>query len=89
MPQPSPTRQERDSDRWMQVVLHRRGHRWVFRWEPGGENDLIDRLTSLADDEASPLDWYDAAVLTHHVTRQAKASSPADSQSEPDPDDAA
>ena len=62
---------------WLQVVMHRLGHRWVFRWEPGSEGALIDHLSTLAGSKDAPLDWFDAIILSHHVTQQSKAALPA------------
>ena len=77
MGQSSPTdRQQRvrPVGDWLQVVMHRRGHRWVFRWAPGSEGVLIDHLSTLAGSKDAPLDWFDAVMISHHVTQQSKAA---------------
>ncbi|UCD74721.1 MAG: hypothetical protein JSV91_13150 [Phycisphaerales bacterium] len=81
MAQPLPTDRDQDvrpTGNWLQVVMHRRGHRWVFRWEPGSESALIDHLTTLAAAKDVPFDWFDAIVISHHVTQQSKAALLAD-----------
>jgi hypothetical protein len=44
-------------------------HRWQFRWDPGCESQLIDRVAHLAGQPDVPFDWYDAAVICRHITQ--------------------
>lgn len=50
-----------------QVVLEKGGHRYVFRYHPGQEAQLIRGLAKLAGDPKSQIKWIDAAVLTHQL----------------------
>ncbi len=43
--------------------------RWSFRWEPGDESLLINRIAELARDPQIPFDWFDAAVVCKHVAQ--------------------
>ena len=44
-------------------------HRWQFRWDPGCESQLIDRVAHLASQPDVPFDWYDAAVICRHIAQ--------------------
>ena len=61
-PQPSPS-----ADTRRQVVLVKGAQRWVFRYAPGDEVRLLGDLARLAEDPASGLTWFDAAVLSHQM----------------------
>jgi hypothetical protein len=39
----------------------------VFRYRSGEEGQLLQTLIDLAENPASPLDWFDAAVLSHQM----------------------
>jgi hypothetical protein len=43
--------------------------RWLFRWDPGDEAGLINRIAEMARDPEIPFDWYDAAVVCKHVAQ--------------------
>jgi hypothetical protein len=45
------------------LILHKGGEKFVFRYEQGQEEDLLDVLTEHAEDERTSFDWIDAAVL--------------------------
>jgi hypothetical protein len=51
------------------VALLKGEHRWTFRWDPGCEAQLIDRVATLAGQSDVPLDWYDAAVICRHIAQ--------------------
>ncbi|MDH3582748.1 MAG: hypothetical protein OER86_00875 [Phycisphaerae bacterium] len=53
-----------------QLVLVKKQHRWVFRYEPGEEAALLRSLADSARDPDSQLDWFDAAVLSHQLRGQ-------------------
>lgn len=53
-----------------QLSLDKGGHRYVFRYRPGGEADVIGAFASLASDETSGFDWFDAAVLSYQMGRR-------------------
>ena len=50
-----------------QLTLVKKGHYYLFRYVPGEEAALIHTLMEKADDPACPLDWFDAAVLSHQM----------------------
>ena len=51
------------------VALRKGDQHWHFRWAPGDEASLINRIAELARDPAIPFDWYDAAVLCKHIAQ--------------------
>lgn len=51
------------------LSLIRGSERWCFRWDPGDESLLINRIAELARDPEIPFDWYDAAVVCKHVAQ--------------------
>lgn len=53
-----------------QVALQKGSQRYVFHCAPGEEGKLLASLARLADDPATDLDWFDAAVLSHQLGRQ-------------------
>lgn len=42
-------------------------HKYIFRYTPGCENQVIDEIMRLADDPDTNLDWLDAATLGFQV----------------------
>jgi len=50
-----------------QLTLVKKGHYYLFRYVPGEEAVLIQTLMEKADDPTCPLDWFDAAVLSHQM----------------------
>jgi len=67
------------------LCLVKGGHRYVFRYSPGGEDDMLDAIMELAESDSSPIDWLDAATLSFQVTRNTaadclQAMSPTDEQ---------
>lgn len=54
------------------VSLHKGEHRYVFRYCPGRESELLASFVELAMDEDAEFDWFDAAVLSYHMGRQAE-----------------
>lgn len=55
------------ANEWKQLTLVKADQRWVFRYCPGEEAELMSMLADAARDPASPLDWFDAAVLSHQM----------------------
>lgn len=53
-----------------ELVLVKRGQRYVFRCAPGEEAQLLEQLRTLVDDPGNDLTWFDAAVLSHQVGRR-------------------
>lgn len=55
---------------WIQLSLVKGGQRYVFRYRPGGEADVINAFAELAGDDESQFDWFDAAVLSYQLGRR-------------------
>jgi len=53
-----------------QVSLVKGAHRYLFRYTPGSEAEVIGAFSSLADDHESEFDWFDAAVLSYQIGQQ-------------------
>ena len=53
-----------------QLSLVKGVERFVFRYQPGQEPDVIDAFASLADNQESEFDWFDAAVLSYQMGRR-------------------
>ena len=51
--------------------------RYIFRYEPGSEESVLDSFVDMANDRANKFDWFDAAVLSFqlskHLVEQADA----------------
>ncbi len=48
-----------------------KGHdRYVFRYAPGREADIIAAFASMASDPNADFDWFDAAVLSYQMGRR-------------------
>lgn len=58
------------------ITLIKGADRWRFRWVPGQEHHLIDALADMAGDATYPLDWFDAAVVSHQITNQLEIGGP-------------
>ena len=53
-----------------QLSLVKGEERFVFRYEAGHEPEVIDAFASLAGNESSCFDWFDAAVLSYQMGRR-------------------
>jgi hypothetical protein len=53
-----------------QISLVKGAQRYVFRYTPGSEPQIIDSFVDLADDASSEFDWFDAAVLSYQMGKQ-------------------
>ena len=42
---------------------------FVFRYDPGYEEALLDSIVELANDRANNFDWFDAAVLSFQLSK--------------------
>lgn len=60
------------------ITLVKGEQRWRFHLERGREGEMIDLLSELALDPDHPLDWFDAAVVSHQITRHFETGPPAD-----------
>lgn len=52
-----------------QLVLNKGKEKYIFRYEHGCEDDLLDALIDQATDQQSDFDWFDAAVLSFRLTQ--------------------
>jgi hypothetical protein len=52
-----------------QMVLSKGGEKFIFRYEAGREDELLDALVGQARDKRTSFDWFDAAVLSFKLTQ--------------------
>jgi hypothetical protein len=52
-----------------QLVLNKGAEKFIFRYEDGREDELLDALIEQAKDERTDFDWFDAAVLSFKLTQ--------------------
>lgn len=52
-----------------QLVLNKGAEKFIFRYEDGRENELLDALVERAKDSRTSFDWFDAAVLSFKLTQ--------------------
>lgn len=52
-----------------QLVLNKGAEKFIFRYECGHEDDLLDALIEQAKDKRTGFDWFDAAVLSFKLTQ--------------------
>ena len=43
--------------------------RFIFRYEPGREENVLDAFVDLANERSSAFDWFDAAVLSFQLSK--------------------
>ena len=53
-----------------QLSLVKGEERFVFRYQTGHESEVIDAFASLAANQGSRFDWFDAAVLSYQMGRR-------------------
>ena len=53
-----------------QLSLVKGEERFVFRYAAGQEAEVIDAFASMASDQQSAFDWFDAAVLSYQLGRR-------------------
>lgn len=53
-----------------QLSLVKGDERFVFRYQAGQEASIVDAFASMAADERSRFDWFDAAVLSYQMGRR-------------------
>jgi hypothetical protein len=53
------------------LSLAKGGHKYVFRYRPGAENEIVDEIMNLAESREANLDWLDAATLGFQVAQHA------------------
>ena len=52
-----------------QLVLNKGVEKFIFRYESGCENELLDALIEQAKDNRNSFDWFDAAVISFKLTQ--------------------
>ena len=43
--------------------------RFVFHYQPGSEEDILDAFVNMAHDRKTDFDWFDAAVLSFQLSK--------------------
>lgn len=59
--------------RRQKLTLVKGSHRFVFEYNEGNEPELVGSFVALAGDPDSEFDWFDAAVLSYQMGRQAES----------------
>lgn len=52
-----------------QLVLNKGAEKFIFRYETGKEDALLDALIEQVKDKRTSFDWFDAAVLSFKLTQ--------------------
>jgi hypothetical protein len=52
-----------------QLILKKGKQKFIFRYESGSEDKLLDVLVEQAQSGRSDFDWFDAAVLSFKLTQ--------------------
>ncbi len=52
-----------------QLVLNKGNQKFIFRYQSGHEDVLLDALIGQAKDRRTEFDWFDAAVLSFKLTQ--------------------
>ena len=52
-----------------QLVLNKGLEKFIFRYDNGCEDELLDALITQAKDKRTDFDWFDAAVLSFKLTQ--------------------
>ena len=52
-----------------QLILNKGTEKFIFRYENGREDELLDALIEQAKDQRTDFDWFDAAVLSFKLTQ--------------------
>ncbi len=55
--------------RQRQLVLNKGTEKFIFRYDSGSEDKLLEALIEQAKDERTDFDWFDAAVLSFKLTQ--------------------
>ena len=49
--------------------MNKGAEKYIFRYEHGKEDELLDALIEQAKDKRTDFDWFDAAVLSFKLTQ--------------------
>lgn len=52
-----------------QLVLNKGAEKFIFRYDDGREDELLEVLIEHAKDKRTDFDWFDAAVLSFKLTQ--------------------
>jgi len=52
-----------------QLVLNKGAEKYIFRYEQGREDELLDALIDQVKDMRTDFDWFDAAVISFKLTQ--------------------
>ena len=52
-----------------ELSLVKGDERFVFRYDPGNEEEVLDSFVAMANDRQSNFDWFDAAVLSFQLSK--------------------
>ncbi|MGA2916421.1 MAG: hypothetical protein ABSE89_10390 [Sedimentisphaerales bacterium] len=52
-----------------QLVLRKGSEKYIFRYQAGCEDSLLEALISQASDSRTSFDWFDAAVLSFKLVQ--------------------
>ena len=52
-----------------QLVLNKGTEKFIFRYDSGCEDELLDALIEQVKDHRPDFDWFDAAVLSFKITQ--------------------
>ena len=52
-----------------QLILNKGAERFIFRYDSGSEDELLDALIDQVKDNRTDFDWFDAAVLSFKFTQ--------------------
>jgi hypothetical protein len=52
-----------------QLILNKGAEKYIFRYDSGREDELLDALIEQAKDKRTDFDWFDAAVLSFKLTQ--------------------
>ena len=53
-----------------QLILNKGSQKYIFRYEAGAEEELLDALVDQAQDAKTDFDWFDAAVVSFKLTKK-------------------
>lgn len=52
-----------------QIVLNKGDEKYIFRYERGREDELLDALIDQAKSKRTDFDWFDAAIISFKLTQ--------------------
>lgn len=60
------------------LALFKGPHKFIFVYDDDSRGELLDHIRDAAADPETPINWFDAAVLTDRARQQAEGTEPAD-----------